>query len=293
MAAVKLNQLPAPTFSWLGVNGTEREIPDDLAEEIVISGRDESVTKIDVQKSTKVTVNGGVDPQLVVMHIRAEKAVIRTAVHADAGQQIRLVQIISGGETVSALQADLAENASLELVQIYLNTADAVSGIEIAMNGRKSVFTSHIGYVLADDDRLDINLNIVQSGRKNVSNTNVRGVLRGHAEKVFRGTIDFKNGAAGATGTEQENVLLLDEHVVNKTVPVILCAEEDVVGSHGATIGQIDPKQIFYMQSRGIPEKQIYEILAQSQLGSIVKQIGDAETEQAVGRLLGKEADDA
>ena len=293
MATVKLNQLPAPTFSWLGVNGTEREIPDDLAEEIVISCGDESVTRIDVQKSTNVTVNGGVNPQLVVMHIRAEKAAIRTAVHADAGQQIRLVQIVSGGETVLALQADLAENASLELVQIYLNTADVVSEIEIAMNGRKSAFTSNIGYLLADDNQLDINLNIVQSGRKTVSNTNVRGVLRGHAEKVFRGTIDFKNGAAGASGTEQENVLLLDEHVVNKTVPVILCAEEDVVGSHGATIGQIDPKQIFYMQSRGIPEAQIYEILAQSQLGSIVKQISDAETEQAVGRLLGKEADNA
>lgn len=293
MATVKLNQLPAPTFSWLGVNGTEREIPDDLAEEIVISIGDESVAKFDVQKSTNVTVNGGVNPKLVVMHIRAEKAAIRTSVHADAGQQIRLVQIISGGETVSSLQADLAENASLELVQIYLNTVDAVSKIEISMNGRKSAFTSHIGYLLADDDQLDINLNIVQSGRKTVSNTNVRGVLRGHAEKVFRGTIDFKNGAAGASGTEQENVLLLDEHVVNKTVPVILCAEEDVVGSHGATIGQIDPKQIFYMQSRGISEAQIYEILAQSQLGSIVKQIGDTETEQAVGRLLGKEADDA
>ena len=293
MATVKLNQLPAPTFSWLGVNGTEREIPDDLAEEIVISIGDESVAKFDVQKSTNVTVNGGVNPKLVVMHIRAEKAAIRTSVHADAGQQIRLVQIISGGETVSSLQADLAENASLELVQIYLNTVDAVSKIEISMNGRKSAFTSHIGYLLADDDQLDINLNIVQSGRKTVSNTNVRGVLRGHAEKVFRGTIDFKNGAAGASGTEQENVLLLDEHVVNKTVPVILCAEEDVVGSHGATIGQIDPKQIFYMQSRGISEAQIYEILAQSQLGSIVKQIGDTETEQEVGRLLGKEADDA
>ena len=292
MATVKLNQLPAPTFSWLGVNGTEREIPDDLAEEIVISVGDESVAKFDVQKSTNVTVNGGVNPKLVVMHIRAEKAAIRTSVHADAGQQIRLVQIISGGETVSSLQADLAENASLELVQIYLNTVDAVSKIEISMNGRKSAFTSHIGYLLADDDQLDINLNIVQSGRKTVSNTNVRGVLRGHAEKVFRGTIDFKNGAAGASGTEQENVLLLDEHVVNKTVPVILCAEEDVVGSHGATIGQIDPKQIFYMQSRGISEAQIYEILAQSQLGSTVKQIGDAETERAVNRLLGREDSD-
>ena len=80
---------------------------------------------------------------------------------------------------------------------------------------------------------------------------------------------------------------------MNKTVPVILCAEEDVIGSHGATIGQIDPKHIFYMQSRGIPEERIYEILAQSQIGSIVKQIGDAETEQAVFRMLGREDADA
>ena len=134
---------------------------------------------------------------------------------------------------------------------------------------------------------------IVQNGKKSDSNTTVRGVLRDRAKKIFRGTIDFQNGAAGASGTEQENVLLLDETVVNKTVPVILCAEEDVAGSHGATIGQIDPGHIFYMQSRGIPEAQIYEILAHSQLGSIVNRIGDAETEQTVCRMLGRESEDA
>lgn len=293
MATVKLNQLPAPTFSWLGVNGTEREIPDNLAEEIVISGANETISEIEIQSSTNVTVSGSGNPQRIIMNIHAEQAVIHTAVHADAGEQIRLVQIVSGGEIISDLRADLAENAKLELIQIYLNPSDCVSGNEISLNGRKSEFTSNIGYLLADEKQLDINLNIVQNGKKSVSDTTVRGVLREHAKKVFRGTIDFRSGATGAVGTEQENVLLLDAHVVNKTVPVILCAEEDVVGSHGATIGQIDPEQIFYMQARGIPEAQIYELLAQSQLGSIIKQIGNAETEQRVNRLLGKEGDDA
>lgn len=293
MATVKLNQLPAPTFSWLGVNGTEREIPDNLAEEIVISGANETISEIEIQSSTNVTVSGSGNPQRTIMNIHAEQAVIHTAVHADAGEQIRLVQIVSGGEIISDLRADLAENAKLELIQIYLNPSDCVSGNEISLNGRKSEFTSNIGYLLADEKQLDINLNIVQNGKKSVSDTTVRGVLQEHAKKVFRGTIDFRSGAAGAVGTEQENVLLLDAHVVNKTVPVILCAEEDVVGSHGATIGQIDPEQIFYMQTRGIPEAQIYELLAQSQLGSIIKQIGNAETEQRVNRLLGKEGDDA
>ena len=258
-----------------------------------MTGSENPVSKIEIIKSANVTICGGENPQLVVMNLNAEQAVVKTAIHANAGEKIKLVQIVSGGEIIADLQADLADRAELELVQIYLNPADAVSGIEIQMNGRKSVFTSNIGYSLANDEAVDINLNIVQNGKKSASNTTVKGVLRGNAKKIFRGTIDFRKGAAGASGTEQENVLLLDESVVNRTVPVILCAEEDVIGSHGATIGQLAPKHIFYMQARGIPDAQIYEILAQSQLGSIVKQIGDAETEQAVSRLLGRENGDA
>lgn len=292
MALQKLNQPPAPTFSWLGVNGTERELPETPAEKTVISGSGETAFRMEVTDSADISIRGGSALRPVIMEIRAESAFVKTAVQAESGEQIRLVQIVTGVQTVLDLQADLAENASLELTQIYLNTADCVSGITVRLNGRKAAFSPQIGYSLSDSDSLDINLSIVQTGRKTASDTAVKGVLRGAAKKIFRGTIDFRNGAAGSVGTEREQVLLLDETVVNKTVPVILCAEEDVVGTHGATIGRIDPKHIFYMQARGIPEAQIYEILAQSQLGSIVRQIGDAETERRVNRLLGKETAD-
>ena len=72
------------------------------------------------------------------------------------------------------------------------------------------------------------------------------------AKKVFRGTIDFKRGSAGSVGSENETVLLLGEDAENKTVPVILCAEENVEGSHGATIGELDEDTLFYFASRGI-----------------------------------------
>ena len=74
---------------------------------------------------------------------------------------------------------------------------------------------------------------------------------------------------------------------------MILCAEEDVSGTHGASIGQIDAKHIFYMQSRGIPEDRIYEMIALSKLGSVIGKIGDAETEQSIRKLLGTEEEDA
>lgn len=59
------------------------------------------------------------------------------------------------------------------------------------------------------------------------------GVLAGKAFKLFRGSIDLLPGGSGAKGQEQENVLLLGDGVVNQTIPLILCGEEDVEGNHG------------------------------------------------------------
>lgn len=81
------------------------------------------------------------------------------------------------------------------------------------------------------------------------------------AQKTLRFTIDFKNGSAGSVGDEQEDVLLLGEDVINRTMPIILCQEEDVDGRHGATIGQLGEDLLFYMQSRGIDEEEAKRIM--------------------------------
>mgnify|MGYP000281957543 CR=1 FL=1 len=57
-------------------------------------------------------------------------------------------------------------------------------------------------------------------------------MLTGTSKKVYRGTIDLVHGCKGATGTERETVLLANKGVDNKTVPVILCDEDDVAGNH-------------------------------------------------------------
>ncbi|MBQ9542535.1 MAG: SufD family Fe-S cluster assembly protein [Ruminococcus sp.] len=98
--------------------------------------------------------------------------------------------------------------------------------------------------------------------------------------------MDFLNGSSGAKGAENEEVLLLDETVRNKTVPLILCAEEDVEGSHGASIGRIDETQIFYMQSRGIPVDKIYELTARSRIAQVVSKISDKDTADRVNAIL-------
>ena len=135
-------------------------------------------------------------------------------------------------------------------------------GAETTLAGKESDFTAAIGYQVTGENRLDMNYNAVHEGKKTTSSMTANGVLRDHAKKLFRGTIDFKKGAKGAKGDELEDVLLLDDGVQNQTIPLILCAEEDVEGNHGASIGSLDDELIFYLESRGISEEAAYELMA-------------------------------
>ena len=111
-------------------------------------------------------------------------------------------------------------------------------------------------------------------------------MLDKNSRKTFKGTIDFVGGCAGASGAESEDTLLIGDKTVNKTVPLILCAEEDVEGSHGASIGRVDENHIFYMQSRGLPEEKIIQLMARSKIAQIISTISDEDLRERLNDML-------
>jgi Fe-S cluster assembly scaffold protein SufB len=121
-----------------------------------------------------------------------------------------------------------------------------------------------------------------QRGKKTDASMQFKGVLMGTAKKTLRGTLDFKTGSSGSVGDEQEDALLLSEDVINRTMPVILCQEEDVEGRHGATIGQLGEDLLFYMQTRGIDEEEAKRIMIKARLESVARLIPDEEIKQLV-----------
>ncbi len=95
-------------------------------------------------------------------------------------------------------------------------------------------------------------------------------------------------GLKGAVGNEKEDVLLLSNDVVNQTIPLILCAEEDVEGNHGATIGKLDDELLFYLESRSMNREQIYEMMAMAKVDAVCRKIPDASTQAKVQKFLGR-----
>ena len=265
MTKTKLNILPVPTFNRLGVNFIEREAAFD----------EENISVPDGAESQTI--------QFVETDCKTKASIGKNA-------KLKLVQIFTDS-CASVLKASVADDAQFELIQLYIG-GDNASEIITELSGYKSAFTAEIGYDLGADESLDLNLDVSHYGRRSTSDITANGVMRGNAQKTFKGTIDFKNGASGAKGSEKEDVILMSGAVVNRTVPVILCAEEDVEGSHGATIGRIDEQHIYYMSSRGIPEEKICEMITRARLDRIIKMIGDKDAQERICGILGRGDED-
>lgn len=205
---------------------------------------------------------------------------IQMLIRAEEGAVVHMVQsnmLGKNSDVLSDIGAIAEEDARIELAHIFLGGADIYQGCNIDLKGDRSSVKKDIGYFLDGDQNLDMNYVVLHKGKKTECDIKVSGVLKGNSSKLFRGTIDFQNGCAGSKGAEIEEVIMRDDTVSNKTIPVILCAEEDVEGSHGATIGRLDEELIFYMQTRGFEEEEIYRMISRNRLLAFCNKIPDEE----------------
>ncbi|MCB7037534.1 SufB/SufD family protein [Eggerthella sinensis] len=179
----------------------------------------------------------------------------------------------------------LDERARVQLRHTVLGAGRAYTGLAADLRGddaRLDIDTRYLGH--AHETR-DFNYVAHQRGRRTVCNLDANGVLAGESVKTLRGTIELVHGCKGSEGSEQETVLLADERVVNRTVPVILCDEDDVAGNHGATIGHVAPKQLFYLASRGISPDDAERLFITATFEEAALTAPDPRTRAAVGRL--------
>lgn len=163
-------------------------------------------------------------------------------------------------------------NAKVNFIQIELGSKYSVTNYKSTLNegGEATIDSIYFG----DGTRLiDLNYLMEHAGRRSISNIQTKGALKDHATKTFRGTIDFKKGAGKSEGSEEEYVILFDKTVKSNAVPLLLCSEDDVKGSHAASAGKVDSEKLFYMMSRGFTKEEAMKMIVEASFQPVIEKV--------------------
>jgi len=230
----------------------------------------------------------------VIMRCRSPKnaggtQILRTICDAEKNAFIHLVKVQLLGDSfvqVDDIGTTCAEGGRVELTHVILGGKETYTGAAGALPAFGASFKADTAYFCRGEQKLDLNYVARLSGKKTDCQMTARGTLHDKAAKTYRGSIDFINGSAGAAGNEYEEVLLLSPDVVNKSIPLILCGEEDIAGEHGSTIGKLGEDTLFYMQSRGIAKREAEMLMARAKVARVADLIPDKGTVEKINSYL-------
>ena len=143
-------------------------------------------------------------------------------------------------------------------------------------------------YLGRNNELIDINYDLKNIGKSSINNLKVEGCLKDNSKKVFRGIIDFVEGCTKSDGQENENCILLSDTCVSRSVPILLCHEDDVIGAHGESSGKINEDKLFYLMSRGLSYEESTKLIVVSNFNSIINEIPDESIKEEILEIVEK-----
>ena len=128
-------------------------------------------------------------------------------------------------------------------------------GLTVALRGKGASVSIRGGGVVSGPQQLKLTVDTVHEAPDTKGSTILRTVLKDAAQFDFLGTIRIMKRAQKSQDFLEQRSLLLDDSATATSVPALEILADNVKASHAASVAPIDPEQLFYLRSRGIPKK--------------------------------------
>jgi Fe-S cluster assembly protein SufD len=153
---------------------------------------------------------------------------------------------------VASTRAEVAHDGAYELTTVTLGAQLSRHGIEVILGSEGAQCRVDGLYLVGTGQHADTHSLIDHREPHCTSRQNYKGILDGRSRAVFNGRV-FVHEGAHQTDAEQSNKnLLLSSEARVDTKPQLEIYNDDVKCSHGATVGQLEEEELFYLLSRGL-----------------------------------------
>jgi len=154
------------------------------------------------------------------------------------------------------------------------------------LDGSEILYAVNGVYMAAANQHLD-NTTFIEHAKPNSQSREIyKGVLDENGRGVFQGKILVQRPAQKTDGYQMNRALLLSRKAEIDSKPELEIYADDVKCSHGATVGELDDDQLFYLKARGIAEHDARNMLIEAYLRDALEEIRMDSVAQAFGAKI-------
>jgi Fe-S cluster assembly protein SufD len=163
--------------------------------------------------------------------------------------------------TVEHIAVTAARNAKYNAHFANFGARLSRTELHILLNGEGA--EAHLSgvTVLAHEGHSDVTSHIEHAVGKTLSTQLFKHVAGGKSRAAYQGKITVREGAVGSDSRQTARALLMSQRAEADLKPELIIFADDVKCAHGATVGDLDQESLFYLRSRGIPEKEARRLL--------------------------------
>ncbi len=176
---------------------------------------------------------------------------------------------------LSTVYADIAERGVYDSFGLNLGGRLARNEVHARLLGPHAAAHLNGAQLLAGSQHSDFTTVVSHKAPSCASRQTVKNVLTGHSRGVFQGKIEVDRIAQKTDGYQMNQALLLSAESEIDCKPQLEIYADDVKCSHGATVGELDAEQLFYLRSRGVPLAQARSLLVRAFLAEALDPIAD------------------
>jgi Fe-S cluster assembly scaffold protein SufB len=210
--------------------------------------------------------------------------------YAHPGAQVDLAhyQDHSRGEVydLSTRRVEIRRDARVKWVPIHLGGRLTKQTLDI-VTAEQGSDMRHTGlYFTERDEHLDLFTSDKHEAGHTTGDTVWKGVLTGDSRASYEGLIHIVPKAPEVDTYLQTHQMLLSPKAKGDAIPSLIVEVDNVKASHGGTVGELDPEQIFYMMTRGIPRAEAVRVLVEGYFEEVVQRLEDPGLEALVRRRI-------
>lgn len=195
---------------------------------------------------------------------------------AKAGAKVRFSSVDLLGENTTAYFNRIGHtgrDANIDWALGVMNNGNVIADLdtELVGDGSESDLKA-VGIGWGKQTQV-IDSNVVNHGNNTAGNIFQHGVILDRATLTFNGIGKIHKNAKDADAQQESRVLMLSEKARGDANPILLIDEFEVTAGHAASVGRIDPEEMYYLMSRGIPKEEAERLVIRGFLGAVIAAI--------------------